>query len=392
MELRELIAGAKEDNQEIYQSFFREYEPKVEKMALEVLRDPEEAAACAHLTMRSAFQLLGNGANPGVLEPWLLWLAREDALEIVRRRRGLLRQERMLSSGKFLEDLEDEEPVLEQFPPEEMLEDHAQNDGVEEKAARNLEGQAETAKEGNLQEPEVRPEEKSPEEQAMNCAEEESLQVQVLAESSAAQEETIHDGPEASAPVSQEETHAAGEAAETEPGAIKEETDTKSEISEEANEQPSISVAKVTPPAQGDREKVAPSVQDDGEKVTLPAQGDGGKVAPPAQGDGEKVTLPAQGDRDTEIEEKERKKTVQKKKPMRKFLMIVLRILLIAAILWSAAGILRYCVPSAASFVPDLGYEWIFSLFAPAGVFPAVICTGDSMMRIGSYLGVPWWG
>ena len=103
MDLNELIQKAGSADKDAFLQFKKEYFDKVRSVASEVLREEEEAELSADLTLRNAYKLLGNGVNPTVLEPWLLWLAREDALEILNHRRSLIRQEMMLKSGNLLD-------------------------------------------------------------------------------------------------------------------------------------------------------------------------------------------------------------------------------------------------------------------------------------------------
>ncbi|MBQ9563067.1 MAG: hypothetical protein IJU99_06410 [Lachnospiraceae bacterium] len=103
MDLKQLIQSAGNADKDVFLQFKKEYFDSVRSVASEVLREEEEAELSADLTLRNAYKLLGNGVNPSVLEPWLLWLAREDALEILNHRRSLIRQEMMLKSGNLLD-------------------------------------------------------------------------------------------------------------------------------------------------------------------------------------------------------------------------------------------------------------------------------------------------
>lgn len=112
MELNQLIQGAKEGDRGTFLSMKKEYYPQVLAIAEEVLKEREEAELSADLTLRNVYKLLGSGVNPGVLEPWMAWLAREDALEILRRRRELIRQERLLEQGNLLDTFEELDPSV----------------------------------------------------------------------------------------------------------------------------------------------------------------------------------------------------------------------------------------------------------------------------------------
>ena len=103
MDINVLIQKAESADKEAFLQFKNEYFDTVKAVASEVLKEEEEAELSADLTLRNAYKLLGNGVNPAVLDPWLSWLAREDALEILNHRRSLIRQEMMLKSGNLLD-------------------------------------------------------------------------------------------------------------------------------------------------------------------------------------------------------------------------------------------------------------------------------------------------
>lgn len=65
-----------------------QYLDKVYSVAFDVLKDKELAEQSAQHTLWSAFNYIKQGADTGELEPWLLWLARNDALAI-----GVLKRE-----------------------------------------------------------------------------------------------------------------------------------------------------------------------------------------------------------------------------------------------------------------------------------------------------------